>query len=61
VGTLVGGMAPLRSIVPAFRVERLKVVVELVDFLQFVIPTTSINARSNELKIKICFLITSYI
>jgi hypothetical protein len=60
VGTFVGGTAPLRSIAPAFRLERPKDVVELVDFLQLVIPTKSIIARSNELRINICFLMTSY-
>jgi hypothetical protein len=61
VGTVVGGIAPFRSIDPAFKEARPKVVVELDDFLQLVIPTKSIIARSNELIISICFLMTSFI
>jgi hypothetical protein len=62
VGTFVGGVAALRSILPAFSVERLKVVVvSVLLFLQLETPTTSITARSNALRINICFFMTSFI
>jgi hypothetical protein len=61
VGTVVGGTDPFRSIDPAFMEEIPKVVTVLDDFLQLVIPTKSIIASSNELRISICFLITSFI
>ena len=61
VGTLVGGIAPFRSIAPAFKLDSPKEVVELSFFLQLETPTKSVIARSNELKINICFLITSFI